>query len=225
MDVFDHGGLDLKSWDGVMTWLALLMGFFFLLRSSEYLRKNSTPDENKCLKRSNITCAVGGGTTNAPDGVPCDEVVARIDTSKTDQVGQGSDNNIKRCTKDPRLCIPSWFNVLRVMSPGWLDSTDGEGYLLTMSDGRVLDKNVITRLLREAALRRGLDPKNLDTHSLRAGGCSAMHDAKLPEHVIQRRGRWVSNCWKLYCWQSRSRDDDLADAMAGSSSELFAHLH
>jgi len=52
------------------------------------------------------------------------------------------------------------------------------------------------------------------------------------EHVIQRRGRWVSKCWKLYCCQSRScdaipsrsRDDDLADAMAGSSSELFAHL-
>jgi hypothetical protein len=52
-----------------------------------------------------------------------------------------------------------------------------------------------------------------------------MHDAKLSEHVIQRRGRWVSNCWKLYCWQSRSCDDGLADAMAGSSSELFAHLH
>jgi hypothetical protein len=45
------------------------------------------------------------------------------------------------------------------------------------------------------------------------------------EYAIQRRGRWVSNRWKLYCWQSRSRDDDLADAMAGSSSELFAHLH
>ncbi len=109
---------------------------------------------------------------------------------------------------------------LRWLAPGEND----EAFLFTMSDGRVLDKAVLTKLLREAALRMGMNPDDMDTHSLRAGGCSAMHDAGLPDYIIQRRGRWISNCWKLYCWQSRSRDDGLANAMAGASSSLLAHL-
>ena len=110
------------------------------------------------------------------------------------------------------------------MDPNWLSEDNSREFIFTMSDGRVLAKDIVTRLLRDAALRLGMDPDDMDTHSLRAGGCSAMHDAKLPDYVIQRRGRWVSNCWKLYCWQARGRDDGSADAMAGASSSLFMHL-
>ncbi len=56
------------------------------------------------------------------------------------------------------------------MDPGWLvPGVDYEAFLLTMSDGRILDKAVLTKLLREAALRMGLNPDDMDTHSLRAG--------------------------------------------------------
>ena len=163
---------------------------------------------------------------NAPFPVPVDEVTVHHQYHKTDQNGnKGSDNNIKCCTDQQKFCISSHVNKLQAIWPGWLDSTRDDHYLLELSDGKVLSKTVVIRMLRESALRLGLDPADLATHSLRAGGCSAMHDAKLPAHVIQRRGRWISDCWRLYCWQSRSRDDGLANAMAGATSELLTHLH
>ena len=53
IEVFENGGLDLDSWDGAIAWFGVLMGFFFLLRSSEYLRRElnlTSPD------------VLGGGT-------------------------------------------------------------------------------------------------------------------------------------------------------------------
>ena len=84
---------------------------------------------------------------------------------------------------------------------------------------------VVERLLREAALRMGINPRILASHSLRAGGCTAMFNAKYADHEIQRRGRWVSSCWKIYAWsdRKRKRDTELADRMASSDSNLFVH--
>ena len=173
----------------------------------------------------NITASVGGATHGATSHVKCDEVSVRHDHSKTTIVGQSAYNNLKMCRRDARLRIPTWSNVMRMMVPDWMDlEENGDEFFFTMSDGRVLDKSVINTLLRESAIRLKLNPDDLGTHSLRAGGCSAMHDAKRPEHEIQRRGRWISNCWKLYCWPSRVHDDGLADAMAAASSKLFTHL-
>ena len=52
-----------------------------------------------------------------------------------------------------------------------------------------------------------------------------MADAGFAEHEIQRRGRWASTCWKIYCWGTRSLGSDVANRMARASSSLFAHLH
>ena len=93
-----------------------------------------------------------------------------------------------------------------------------------ISDGKVLPKVAVERLLREAAMRLGLDPRILSSHSLRAGGCTAMYNAKYADHEIQRRGRWVSNCWKIYAWSGRRRDNDAADRMTEADSELMATM-
>ena len=102
--------------------------------------------------------------------------------------------------------------------------SSSDQFMLTMVDGTVLPKVVIERLLKEAALRLGLDPRIMPSHSLRAGGCTAMFNAKFADHEIQRRGRWVSNCWKIYAWSSRRRDNDCADRMTASDVGLFATM-
>ena len=102
--------------------------------------------------------------------------------------------------------------------------SSSDQFMLTMVDGTVLPKVVIERLLKEAALRLGLDPRIMSSHSLRAGGCTAMFNAKFADHEIQRRGRWVSNCWKIYAWSSRRRDNDCADRMTASDVDLFATM-
>ena len=83
------------------------------------------------------------------------------------------------------------------MNPGVFLESNGDNFMLTLSDGKVLPKVVIERLLREAAIRLKQDPGIISSHSLRAGGCTAMYNARYADHDIQRRGRWVSNCWKI----------------------------
>ena len=97
-------------------------------------------------------------------------------------------------------------------------------YLFLLDDGNVIEKTVIARLLRTAALRSGLDPSVMDTHSLRAGGCTAMADAGFPEHEIQRRGRWASACWKIYCWGTRALGSDVANRMAKASLAICSPI-
>ena len=51
-----------------------------------------------------------------------------------------------------------------------------------------------------------------------------MADAGFPEHEIQRRGRWASACWKIYCWGTRALGSGVANRMAKAPSDIFAHL-
>ena len=39
---------------------------------------------------------------------------------------------------------------------------------------------------------------NINTHSLRIGGATLLSKVGVPEHVIQKIGRWSSECYKKY---------------------------
>ena len=75
LEVYTRGGPDLTTYDGALTWFAILMGVYFLLRSSEYLRKGAEVDQQKCLHWRNIIWAVKNSSENAAPGLDCDEVV------------------------------------------------------------------------------------------------------------------------------------------------------
>ena len=174
VEVYIRGELALDTYDGALTRFAILVGFYFLLRSSEYLRKGGEVDQQKCLRWRSITWAINNSTDDAPPGLDCGEVAVFHEFSKNDFLGQGTENNI--------------------------------------------------RTMKEAAPELGFDPRVLSSHSLRAGGCTAMFNAKFADHEIQRRGRWVSNCWKIYAWSSRRRDNDCADRMTEVDVDLFATM-
>ena len=87
-------------------WLSILLGFFFLLRSSEYLRKGAEVDEQKCLRFRNLTWARDDSREDVEPGLDCDELIVYHEYSKNDFMGQGQDSNIKRCSTDVRLCTP-----------------------------------------------------------------------------------------------------------------------
>jgi hypothetical protein len=80
---------------------------------------------------------------------------------------------------------------MRLLSSDWLMPAWENDFLFVLNDGSLISKCAITRLLRESGLRLGLDPSVLDTHSLRAGGCTAMADAGFPEHEINA-GRYAA---------------------------------
>jgi len=166
-----------------------LLGFFFLLRSSEYLRKGAEVDEQKCLRFRNLTWARDDSREDVEPGLDCDELIVHHEFSKNDFMGQGQDNNIKRCSADVRLCIPALINKLRVMNPPAFEEKNRDSFLFTMPDGKVLPKIAVERLLWMAVLRLGVDPRILASHRLRAGGFTAMFNTKFADHEIQRRGR------------------------------------
>ena len=205
--------------DGFITWLSVLLGFFFLLRSSEYLRKGSSPDDQKCLRVRNILFARRGSDVDCSANVDCDEIAVFHESSKNGSLGQGACNNIFGCM-DHRFCVVSWMNTLRRDHPKVFSVRDA--FLLRLSNGKVLHRDRVEGLLRGAATRLELPPKLLAVHSLRAGGCMAMYNAGFSEAEVQQRGRWVSSCWKSCVFEGRTRVFDTGSRMAAPSSPLFA---
>ena len=224
IDVYENAGLDFDKWDDLITWFAILLGFFFLLRCSEYLDKGPV-DMKKCVKERHLRALRDKKPHHLPAPIDADEAALRQDFHKNDRLGQGTDNNVKLCKKEPRLCLVTVMNKLRKMKPTWLMLDENiDKCLLTKSNGKVVKKDHIVKLLREAGIRKGLDPSILSSHSLRAGGCTAIWFSRKCEHTVQRRGKWTSTCWKQYTWPGRSEDDDLASDMATASCDIFAHL-
>ena len=162
------GWLDLDTWDGLLTWTALIVGFYFLLRSSEFLRKAADPDAQKCPRVRNFMFPTNGGDDDCDEDLDCDEVLILHEPSKNYFLGQGTDSNTKRCKHDARLCIPPASNRLRHMKPAHFREKNENAFMFTLGSGLVIHKDSICRLLRNGALALGLDPRVVSTHSLRA---------------------------------------------------------
>ena len=58
-------------------------------------------------------------------------------------------------------------------------------------------------------------PGNVDSHSLRAGGATALAQASIPPHMIQAIGRWSSEAFQIYI---RQHPVVLASHLYGSTS-------
>ena len=59
---------------------------------------------------------------------------------------------------------------------------------------------------------------------LRSGGASAMWDTGMSAEEIKFRGRWASDCFKIYIWPGHDRSRDVAARMLGSNFSLMASL-
>lgn len=69
--------------------------------------------------------------------------------------------------------------------------------------GRALRTGCITRALKKAIThlrldRQGIRPSDVSSHSLRAGGATAMHLNGIPDSTIQKMGRWSSDTFLIY---------------------------
>jgi hypothetical protein len=60
--------------------------------------------------------------------------------------------------------------------------------------------------------------------SLRAGGATAMWEAKFSVDEIKRRGRWASNAFQAYVWEGRSKARNVTKSMLGSKFSLMASM-
>jgi hypothetical protein len=209
--------LDLYVWDDLILLLGMSLMFVFMLRSREALRKGANPDPEQCLRVGSLLLAVRGEPVlGAP--LEADEVVLILAKSKADQEGEGFVANAF-ATPGDELCPVALLKRARLMNPSHFKRADN--YLLTCSNGRVLSRDAVVEALRPAAISCGVPADGVSVISLRAGGASAMWDSGFSVDEIKRRGRWASECWRIYTWEGRERARSIASRMLASTVSIL----
>jgi len=213
--------LDLTTWDGLVKATALIFMFVFLLRSREALRKGAEPDQEQCVRVHMVLLAKDGEEVTGDEVQAADEVVLTLGKSKADQDGQGSVANVFE-VEGEELCPVGLLKRMHAMKPEHF--AKGGNFLFALDSGRVLHRDEVARMLREPAAELGLPEEALSVISMRSGGATAMWNVGATVAQIQRRGRWASDCWRVYVLEGRERERDLAGKMLSSSFSLMASL-
>lgn len=155
---------------------AVLLAFFGLLRVSEYTCPSpSSYDPTAHLSVQDVS-------------VDWDRGIAfiNIKISKTDPFREGV--TIRVSVLGHRLC-PVHALVRFVIRRG-----SSPGPLFVFQNGAFLTRERIVDILSRALP----SVTNINTHSFRRGGASALAAAGTPDHVIQILGRWKSNAFTRY---------------------------
>ena len=75
-------------------------------------------------------------------------------------------------------------------------------------------------VIQEAAATANVPKERIATHSLRIGGASALLHAGFSVALIQRWGRWASDAFQSYLWESSEDARGVAAKMTSDKSTL-----
>jgi len=208
-DVMAHSNLSV--WKDLLCMTAISFGFFFLLRASEYLGSHQGAYLDYVVRVGSLTFLDSQGRLLNPahdDLNNSHELIVNIPGSKTDLYNHGQRLNIHLSSEA--------LNPLRLILAMWRSTPahfrEPNRFLFQYGSGP-LHRDVVSSILKKAAIRLGADPKNVAPHSLRAGGATAMYHAGYSTAEIQLRGRWVSDCWMIYIWQGRGISKRLVERL------------
>ena len=123
------------------------------------------------------------------------EVVVTRSYSEADLNGRGGREERLGVPGDP-LCPVGLLKRARRMRLGHFER--GDNCLLTLTDGRALSRDSVVTLMRDVTFQMELLAYSVSAISLRAGGASAMWDKGCSIDETKRRGRWASDCWRVY---------------------------
>ena len=117
--------------------------------------------------------------------------------AKNDWMGQGTSANTYADEDEHPLCVVRLFNLMRAAKPSHLSTGNSGTHVFTSPSGKVLHRGKVEDKLRQAAQQLDIPAPMVSTHSLREGGATAMWAAGHSVEEIQRRGRWVSQCFRI----------------------------
>ena len=201
---------------GIVLWAAIAVGFFFLLRASEYVEVEGAPWHlRRVVKGSDLILRRSGCVVE--DVMDADELVLRIPGSKTDQYNVGCVRNhyLAGCDICPVRAVQE---LAREFPERW-------GVEATLPAFRGPDDMLLTRLeiqtfLTVLGAELGFPPGELGSHSLRIGGATAMYHATKDVINVQRFGRWLGQAFHSYLWEAYERQQGLAAQMAEGGFHL-----
>ena len=214
----DRSGLGAA--DIAVVWCAIMIAFFFMLRASEYLvQPGRTWSLERVIRGMDLA---GRDAENAPctsfrDAV---EVTLHITSSKTDQYNVGNVRN--QYSTGAALCPVEAISALEAHFPHRLKGSEKDQPLFRWASGEPIRREEIQHYLTVAGLAAGLAAGEIGSHSLRIGGATAMYHAVDDLQRVKRFGRWASDSFHGYLWESHEPMRGVSTEMATDTSELTA---
>ena len=208
----------LKPGDAAAVWGAIMIGFFFMLRASEYLVRPQIADSASKVIRGQDVC---GRLENADVEKfwSADEVVVQIKSSKTDQYNEGCTRNHYRTRAE--LCpVEALAELQRQFPQRFGKGSESVLPLFRWADGRTITREEVQSYLQLAALADGWLPSDVGSHSLRIGGATAMAHVVNDWQQVKRFGRWKSDVFQKYIWDSHEQMARVSQGMATDDSAL-----
>ena len=201
-----------KTAESCLLWAALCLGFFFLLRASEYLDTGYV-DIDRGLRGCDVRLQ--------EKGEPCPlgrigfagEVVVTIRGSKTDVYNRGESRN-HFCSGTSLCPVKAIQGLFKHFPQRYDQGSEASDFLFRTGDGKVVPRAAITALIERAAKSLGVFDGDYSTHSLRFGGASAIWAAYSDTALVKRWGRWSSESFQTYLWDSRKNANGVSHKMS-----------
>jgi hypothetical protein len=186
---------------------ALMLGFTMLARASNYLPIASATYH---LNTEHIafTVAPAPGTIGAPVEVTADSLgeiplsriigaSAFLTRSKVDNTGKGKHIPFLRQTVNPPVCV---YDIVTVLYQYVLAARPvrGKPFFYVPSLHWSLTPVLYNQRLRGVAIKHGLDPDRVHSHSVRIGGATLLAAAGVPDYIIMAMGGWASAVYLQY---------------------------
>jgi hypothetical protein len=208
-------GGEYEEVDAVLHWAALCLAFFFLLRASEYLVQNKSWSRSRVVRGKDLQFKLENGAC-APE--KAEELVLHITQSKTDQYNAGTIRNVF-VTKDEICPVKALAEVYRV-APQRFQGERANDPLFLKSSGEAIRRDEIQHLLELSAMAFGMNADRMGSHSLRIGGATALYHTVQDLEFVKRFGRWKSDAFHGYLWESHEPQRGIAEGMIKDESSL-----
>ena len=168
----------LTNHNKLMFWSACTLAFFGFLRSSEYVSTSASRySKQKTLLHRDVPIKKG-------------RIHLTIKASKTDPFREGV----------TLIIAPTHHSIcpVRALKRYLAKSPFHSGPLYKHKNGKCLTRQEVSRLIKKAVRKNGINPKQYSSHSFRIGAASTAAAAGISDSIIKSLGRWRSECYQRY---------------------------
>jgi integrase len=178
---------------------AILLAWFALLRVSEYTTKSKSDifDATKHATRGDVEFF--------PDQHNPIGMRFTVKVSKTDQFRVGHELTIYK-SGNPSFCAVTAMHSLFKEDPTaqpsdpLFDFTNRTFNSQRPSQSRSMSRTNYSIIFKALLTQVGISAEEIQFHSLRSGGATALLRAGVPPIIVTKLGRWKSWCWTTYTW-------------------------